>query len=758
MNKKAIITCIAVLAGLAAVVAVAVFSLYSGTEVKKSVSIASDSGTGLLAAVPSDAVMVAGFSDFKSACSMLSDTAGCFYYFTGGRENSILQKFLGKVASDMPGFLKSSKTVLSMHYNGSLVPLMIIDAGRAGAGEDEDVLGFIAEADSAGLSACWLDCADIADMRTYLYRRSIILLSTSDVQPKSSERHIAKNVSVLDSDGFADCAERSGHGGTIFIPCDQIGKFFTGIASRSVSGYADFLKRFSGWAAFSVSSSGHDYLRLDGIFTSNGGVEDFVNVFRGYSSARSEVASVLPSYTIFFASLPVDEVSAYVSSADAFADGAGKLGRIELLRKQLQKQSGISPVQWAETLGIEEVAAAFFKSGENVEKVLLMKMGNSDMSTVFRDIDQSSGKESSPKICEFSYKGFASAVFGPFFTAADESFFTFIDDWIIVGSRDAVAEYVEGRALENSLSEYMSDASVQPEFMDGDKYFVSYLSVSEGKDELRNVFRPSYAGTLSEAADGFSFTPVSFCISADRDGAPVAEAEMFRVAVMKTKAPVFERDTIVPVSKGPFKVKNSGTGRMNLFYQQDNLYLCLKEVGGKGIWAVPFSSPICGNAGTVDYFANGKLQILFASGSKLYLIDRLGRYVAPFPVDLGKEILLGPGIYDFNGNRKYNVMVLHKDNTIEMYNLQGRRPAQWKTIKSGETIKGLPEAVKVAGSTYWIVRTSIQTLIFGFYGGEPLTVLEGDRMIRSDSEITPGDGASVKALCYDGKIHAIKLQ
>ena len=226
---------------------------------------------------------------------------------------------------------------------------------------------------------------------------------------------------------------------------------------------------------------------------------------------------------------------------------------------------------------------------------------------------------------------------------------------------------------------------------------------------------------------------------------------------MKSKAPVFERDTVVTVSKGPFKVKNSGTGKMNLFYQQDNMYLCLKEVGGKGLWGVEFHSPICGNAGTIDYFANGKLQILFASGSKLYLIDRLGRYVSPFPVDLGKDILLGPGIYDFNGNRKYNVMILHKDNTIEMYNLQGRRPQQWKTITAKETIKGLPEAVKVAGSTYWVVRTSIQTLIYGFYGGEPLTVFEGDRMIRSDSSVVPAEGASVKVVCYDGKTHVIKL-
>lgn len=759
MNRKTVIACIAALAALAAIVAAAVFFLYSGTEDTKTSEIASEGRTGLLAAVPSDAVMVIGFSDLKSACRLLTDTSGCFHYFTGGSDGSLFQKFLEKISSADLGTLKSSRAVLSLHYNGSLVPLLAIDAARAGSGPDGDAGRFIAEADSAGLSCSLLDCSEIADVSAYLHRRDIILLSTSDVQPKSAQRHIARGISVLDSDGFVDCVrETPREDNTVFLSCREAGKFFAGIARRGVSGYADFLKRFSGWASLSVDDADSVHLRLAGTSVSDKGVEDFMNVFKGYSPSRSAVASILPSYTIFFASLPFDDVSAYISSADAFADSAGKLGRIELSRKQLRKDSGLSPVQWAGTLDIKEVAAAFFKVGGSVEKMLLMKLGNKDMSTVFRDTDPSSGKDSSPKVCSYPYAGFASSVFGPFFSASDESCFTYMDGWIIVGSRPAVSEYVEGRALENTLQEYAEDASARLDFMSEAKCFVSYLSVSEGADVLSDVFSGPYAETLAKSAEGFSYVPLTLCVSKDKSGSISVTAETFRISDMKTKAPVFERDTVVVVPKGPFKVKNSGTGKMNLFYQQDNMYLCLKEVGGKGLWGVPFSSPICGNAGTVDYFANGKLQILFASGSKLYLIDRLGRYVSPFPVDLGKEILLGPGIYDFNGNRKYNVMILHKDNTIEMYNLQGRRPAQWKTIASDETIKGLPEAVKVGGKTYWVVRTSIQTLIFGFYGGEPLTRFEGDRMIRSDSRITPGEGVSVKAVCYDGRTHTIKLQ
>ena len=101
-------------------------------------------------------------------------------------------------------------------------------------------------------------------------------------------------------------------------------------------------------------------------------------------------------------------------------------------------------------------------------------------------------------------------------------------------------------------------------------------------------------------------------------------------------------------------------------------------------------------------------------------------------------------------------MVLHKDNTIEMYNLKGKKPSSWKTITAPETIKGLPERIEVGGSTFWIVRTSIQTLIYPFGGGSALTSFKGDQMIRPDSEVTVADPVSVNVSCYDGKTRTVK--
>ena len=89
MSKKTIIACIAVLAVLAVTVTVSVVFLYSGTERTQASSLASDSDTGLLSAVPSDAVAVVEFENLKTACRMLTDSVGCFHYFSGSASGEI---------------------------------------------------------------------------------------------------------------------------------------------------------------------------------------------------------------------------------------------------------------------------------------------------------------------------------------------------------------------------------------------------------------------------------------------------------------------------------------------------------------------------------------------------------------------------------------------------------------------------------------------------------------------------------------------
>lgn len=99
-----------------------------------------------------------------------------------------------------------------------------------------------------------------------------------------------------------------------------------------------------------------------------------------------------------------------------------------------------------------------------------------------------------------------------------------------------------------------------------------------------------------------------------------------------------------PAAKGPaeFQVKNSGTGKMNTLRQNADNSLALIDHNGKQLWKIAFPGKIVGEPAQIDIYNNLKIQYLIAEGSKLHLIDRLGREVKKFPLTLPGAAKSGP--------------------------------------------------------------------------------------------------------------------
>lgn len=683
---------------------IAVAALYSGTgqnDKEKRTKVADVDRCPSLCAIPSDAVLVATYSE----------------------------------AAPFPAMRKSEMTMSLHHYSGRLNRLYVLSEGN----DSVAVESVLADARKRGFSV---------DREA-----GLLLISDSETLLKSSQRHIGKGVSVLNAAGFQEAMGVTGGKDVLYISNSHFGKLLPVLMQRPYSSYASFMERLADWCVFGVTEDAQT-TSLAGTMVHSSDPSDFITVLERMKPGSCSVSEILPSYTMYAAALPVKDLALFVDSYRSYLDSRQKLQIYNATQSRLGLAA--SPVDILKRWGVREVAVASFKIGSTVETVNLLRVDSPELSTLFQGTDVTSLKGYVPGVHQWGYPSMIASVFGDFFTRTDESCFTYIDGWVVTGSHAAVEEYSSGRALEYTLKQYMANAGQNDLLAERQSTFVSYFSFTEDEDGLSDIFRKDLLADLKEVCGDAEYCPFIMTVSPGKKTASV-RLDMHRLTFRKTKAPVFERDTVVVVPKGPFEVKNSGTGKMNKFYQNSHNSLCLSQ-DGKDLWGVPFDRQICGRAGTVDHYANGKLQILFCAGDRLYLIDRLGRYVRGFPLTLGKEVLLGPDIYDFTGARKYNVMILHKDNTIDMYNLKGQKPAAWKGITATETIKNLPERIIVGGNSFWVVRTSIQTLIYPFYGGDPLTAFTGDQMIRPDSAVKALDATSVEFTCYDGKVRTAKLK
>jgi hypothetical protein len=645
-------------------------------------------------------------------------------------------------ASGNGGSIAGNPLAISLHYSGSLTPLYVFDVGPASDSVPDDAAALIEFASQKGFHAEYVNCAQY-DSGTSLSARSLVLISKTKTQISLSKSHLKEGRSVMDAEGFVAAAQDAPVN-VIFIPFKHAKQLLKN------SSYSSFLRSFSDWAAVEVGK-GASVTCVQTYAKSS----DFMSVLAHDAPSVSALSSMLPSYTLFALTLPMGNADKYLSAYSEYLESERKGKENQELQNDLKKKTGVAPRKLVERLGVTEVASASFLSGDKLERVNLVKTAKADTVLLRGTGDNSLG--GSPKVRPYAFAGHIASVFGKYFRLADESYFTYIDGWLITGSRRAVQEYASGLALEYPLKTYMADAGQGDLLAERVSSSVIYANIPKGSKYISSALNKEMQNLHDRLKGDAEYSPIVISVF-DKGGKMHTDLSIFHLSHNRSRAPKYERDTLVTVPSGPFKVINSGTGKTNLFYQQKNGAICLQEENGKGLWGVPFNQTICGTAHNIDYYANGNKQILFGAGSSLYLIDRQGRFVSGFPYDLGKEILLGPDVYDFNGVNAYNVLVLHKDNTIEMYNLKGKKPDSWLGIAPDETIKSLPERIIVGGKTFWAVRTSRQILIYSFYGGKPLNAFSGDRMFLTTADIKVNNSTTIEAECYDGKVRSLQVK
>lgn len=721
MNKKTLVILIVSAAVLITGIAAGVMFLYSdkGGKGKKAVPERFIENNKLIKAVPSDAAIVFCVKNFGRAREYVNDSTTVF--------NQILSKKFERLMKESLPSLRKSPAILSVHYSEDLPPLLVIEDANAIADTTADLKKLLRAADSSGLFT--------------RINGDLIIISSSETIVNSSIRHINEGHSVLESSGFSELTSEVQGEDVVFVSNAYTENLMKACFAKKLRLHTAFIKELSSWTAFTITSHSAKGLQMQARLWYDNEPSYYLNVTHHAGPSAVSVADVVPSQVDFVLDLPIGDITSYIKAFRNYLDAKARLDKYERTLSDQKNEKGENAEEWAKSLNIKEVAIADIRFGKSARQLLLIKP----------DAKRTAGEG----IKDYPYSGFAKTLFGEIFTGEDETSRALVNGWIVVGNADCVEEYAKTYSESETLKSFLSRNGLSDRIPQKDCGGFLYFSFSEDPDIIDAAFSPSMAKACGNIPKGVGFAPLT--IAAISEG----EKEILSFNVDRTDFPnanasSASRDTSVAVPAGPFKVKNSFTGKTNTFFQNSRLSLCLQDENGKDVWGIPFKEPVLGYVQEIDYFNNGKLQYLFAAGSKLYLIDRLGRFVSGFPVETGKKIAVGPMVYDFTGAKGYTVMVLHKDNSVGMCDLHGKKPSFWKGITSEETIKRLPELLKGKDNKYWIVRTSNQTLIFPFEGGDPVVKGEGNKMILPDSEIKINDKGLFCAKCYDGKDRAFK--
>lgn len=148
-----------------------------------------------------------------------------------------------------------------------------------------------------------------------------------------------------------------------------------------------------------------------------------------------------------------------------------------------------------------------------------------------------------------------------------------------------------------------------------------------------------------------------------------------------------------------FTIRNHRTNNFETLVLDANDQLSLVDVNGKVKWTTQLDGKIIDGVSQIDIFKNGKLQILFNTKSKIYLLDILGRNVDNFPINLSGVATNQIVALDYERTKNYRLLIA-TNKGIFNYDATGKRVSGFKFIRANLNVKGVIRHTVLSGNDY----------------------------------------------------------
>jgi hypothetical protein len=187
----------------------------------------------------------------------------------------------------------------------------------------------------------------------------------------------------------------------------------------------------------------------------------------------------------------------------------------------------------------------------------------------------------------------------------------------------------------------------------------------------------------------------------------------------KTKVNTISEELNIKLSadilNNPQFVTNHITKQKEIVVQdvKNNLYLISNR--GKILWKKQLQGAVLGKIEQIDIYKNGRLQLVFATPNSVYVIDRNGEDVKPFPLKFQGIITQPLAVFDYEKRKNYRFMVT-QGNTVLMYNTKGAIVKGFGFKSTNKTIITQPKHFRIGSKDYITLKTTDKLYILDRIG------------------------------------------
>jgi hypothetical protein len=434
------------------------------------------------------------------------------------------------------------------------------------------------------------------------------------------------------------------------------------------------------WAALDLDINEND-INFTGITLVPDSAANYAGLFAGTGAGSVRFEQIIPQNAALVVNQTCGDFTAWSSN---FATYLGKHNRLKKRNNKLTEM-GIDAKAWA-TMIDEEMGIYYTDGALSSQNSKCGYLRVSDVESALQSAQAVS------KTVEDNYRNFTiyqlekrnalSLLYGRLFSYMPQPYWFVHEQWVVFGNDLSVVKthinnIIGQKTWANSVAYSRIDA-----LRDDDAHLIAMAKNPELLKLAQKELTKELGETVEESIKELS--QINWVLVQFKQRSDAAYTELVLQHQTKQEGSTKHYWSVqldAPAISRPQLVQNHYSKANEVIIQDEahNLYLIDPE--GNVLWKKPLDGPILGEITQVDLYKNNKLQLAFNTPQRLYIVDRNGKDVAPFPLQLPGQSTAPMGVFDYAKNRDYRFVVAC-GNRLYNYNGNGKKVKGWNVIKA----------------------------------------------------------------------------
>jgi hypothetical protein len=418
---------------------------------------------------------------------------------------------------------------------------------------------------------------------------------------------------------------------------------------------------------------------FNGVTKANDSLNSLINIFKNTIPQENQIQNITPSNSDGFMSLTFDDFKTFQVNLNKFNQRDSIATNTTLFNDVIE-------------IGViykDEERAIVLNSIDNIatNDALLSEQTVID---TYREID----------IYSYSNPSFFSRTFNPLITNDNINFYCVLDHFFVFSeSKDMLQNVISNFQNKATYSNIAYFKTIKEKLTDAS----SLLQVINCST-LKAVINKNLKNTSSYKINNYNASAIQFVY--DNNYAHVngiVKKNKTRAAVNSVSEELnIKLDT--DLLKNPQFVKNHITKQKEIVVQDINNTLYLISNRGKILWKKQLQGPVLGKIEQIDIYKNGRLQLVFATPNRVYVLDRNGKEVKPFALKFKDEITQPLAVFDYDKRKNYRLLVTQGKHVL-MYDARGKNVKGFKFKSANNTIISQPKHFRIGSKDYITIKT-----------------------------------------------------